>query len=287
MRICSGFGCLRAVPDGVRWCPECTAERVPPIEDEVREHKPFDASVRVTSDAIADRNSYANLYSSRRWQALRATVVREQPMCAICRLRLTQIVDHIVPAGVVVTQAVASKKFPFDGVAGFFWRPNLQGLCRSCHAIKTLCDKGRMGTMLKELEPRANTTLVCGLPGSGKTTFVHEALQPGDTYWDYDEVMQSLSGLPMHQEDPTLRTQITSMRDEFVNNTAVHGGRVFVIVMRADSQLGILLQRAGAKVITLTVPIGERLSRLAARDEVRSVWPSVFGKPVAMKKFAF
>jgi 5-methylcytosine-specific restriction endonuclease McrA len=126
MRICSGAGCLRAVEDGVRFCAECQP-----------------ASSATTTEHIhtnTDRERYGFLYSSLRWQQLRSTVVREQPLCAVCRRTRTAIVDHIVPAGVAVAQAQASGQYT-DKWAGFFLRSNLQGLCRSCHLWKTIDDK--------------------------------------------------------------------------------------------------------------------------------------------------
>ncbi|WP_432542317.1 HNH endonuclease [Kineococcus sp. SYSU DK002] len=35
--------------------------------------------------------------STRRWRTLRASVLRSNPMCAICYLRPADCVDHIVP----------------------------------------------------------------------------------------------------------------------------------------------------------------------------------------------
>jgi hypothetical protein len=54
-------------------------------------------------------------------------------------------VDHKVPAGIAIAQAQASGKYPFDKWAGFFLQGNLEGLCRSCHGVKTLEDKTHVG----------------------------------------------------------------------------------------------------------------------------------------------
>ena len=131
MRVCSGAGCLRAVADDVRYCDAC---RPQPQHDTSgqREH------------TLADRDKYAFLYSSTRWQSLRTLVARAQPMCARCRTRLTAIVDHVVPAGVAIEQARESGKFTHK-YAGFFLRSNLQGLCRECHFQKTIEDKAHTG----------------------------------------------------------------------------------------------------------------------------------------------
>ena len=65
-------------------------------------------------------------YQSTRWRALRATVLREQPLCRLCHeqgvLQAAKVVDHITP----IKQGGAR----FD-------RSNLQSLCVSCHNAKT------------------------------------------------------------------------------------------------------------------------------------------------------
>jgi 5-methylcytosine-specific restriction endonuclease McrA len=131
VRVCSGAGCLRAVPDDVRFCDECKP-------------KPVDTTDEIRTHTLADRERYAFLYSSKRWTIVRNLVVRSQPMCARCQRKLTEIVDHVVPAGVAVTQAQESGKY-LAKYEGFFLRSNLQGLCRSCHWTKTEEDKAHSG----------------------------------------------------------------------------------------------------------------------------------------------
>jgi 5-methylcytosine-specific restriction enzyme A len=55
------------------------------------------------------------------WDALSRQVKAEQPVCAMCRERRSEICDHITPKWKGGTDA----------------RANLQGLCRKCHGIKT------------------------------------------------------------------------------------------------------------------------------------------------------
>jgi 5-methylcytosine-specific restriction endonuclease McrA len=131
VRVCSGAGCLRAVQDDVSLCDECRPQRS--TTDEIRVH------------TLTDRERYAAQYSSPRWQRLRVRVVKEQPLCARCQLHITEIVDHVVPAGFAIAQARDSGKYRLDSYAGFFFRSNLQGLCRPCHYVKTVEDKAHLG----------------------------------------------------------------------------------------------------------------------------------------------
>jgi 5-methylcytosine-specific restriction enzyme A len=68
-------------------------------------------------------NARQAIYRTAQWQTLRKVVLSEQPVCAVCHMRLSQEVDHIVPLQQDATRA-------FD-------RTNLQGLCVKCHTRKT------------------------------------------------------------------------------------------------------------------------------------------------------
>ncbi len=132
MRICSGAGCLRAVKDGVRFCDECKSAPSP-MDDAIREH---------TSGYDAELDA---LRKSQQWQRLRKRVVQRQPLCGRCEAHFTEIVDHIVPAREALSQARLSSRYSMYPTAGYFLESNLQGLCRSCHGMKTLEDKMHTG----------------------------------------------------------------------------------------------------------------------------------------------
>jgi 5-methylcytosine-specific restriction endonuclease McrA len=131
------------VPDDVRFCDECKPKPQADADD-IRVH------------TLTDREKYAFLYSSTRWANLRALVIRSQPMCAMCRARLSVIVDHKTPAGIAIIQAHDSGKYP-GRYAGFFIRSNLQGLCRECHWRKTEEDKRHAGPWPDVVEHDART----------------------------------------------------------------------------------------------------------------------------------
>jgi 5-methylcytosine-specific restriction enzyme A len=62
-------------------------------------------------------------YSTEAWKVLRASVLADQPVCAVCRVAASTQVDHTVP---------------HRGEYAKFWdRNNLQGLCATCHGQKT------------------------------------------------------------------------------------------------------------------------------------------------------
>jgi 5-methylcytosine-specific restriction endonuclease McrA len=141
MRICSGSGCLRTVPDDVRFCDEC--KPVVLAVDDTRTH---------TSGYTAELDA---LRKGTRWQRIRVVAIKACPLCARCGLRISEIADHIVPAGVAVQQARDSGKYPGDRYAGYYFLSNLQGLCRVCHYHKTEEDKTHVGPWPDVVEKEA------------------------------------------------------------------------------------------------------------------------------------
>ena len=143
MRLCSGPGCGRAVPDEVRFCDECK----PSVSggDGIRSH------------TYADRDRYGFLYQGRRWQAIRRSILQRDLFCTRCGREPSAIVDHRVPAGEAIRQVRESRRFPFDKHAGFYLKSNLQGLCRSCHTFKTDEDKCHTGEWPSVLEAEDRT----------------------------------------------------------------------------------------------------------------------------------
>lgn len=136
MRLCSGPGCGRAVPDDSRFCKECSAERssnnASQSGEGIRQHTHGEYDAVLTT-----------LNKGTRWQRIRERAIRKCPMCARCDVVLSEIVDHVVPAAVAVHQVIVSCTYPLDKYAGYYFMSNLQGLCRRCHAVKTMEDKAR------------------------------------------------------------------------------------------------------------------------------------------------
>jgi 5-methylcytosine-specific restriction endonuclease McrA len=136
VRICSGAGCLRAVPDDVRLCDECKPK---PVESD---------GIRSNERAGVYNEELDKLRKGTRWQKVRLVVIKRDPFCKRCDQAVSEIVDHIVPADIAIRQARESRRWPLDKYAGYYLTANLQGLCRSCHGIKTVEDKAHQGEWL-------------------------------------------------------------------------------------------------------------------------------------------
>jgi hypothetical protein len=123
----------------------------------------------------------------------------------------------------------------------------------------------KRGTLLRDIAPRRNTTVVCGAPATGKSTYVKEHMQPGDVYFDFDEVMADVSGLPMWKRSDAHLAEVLLCRDKFVTDTAEHKGHVWIIVADQNSRFAKLLVENGANIVSCYVDKHTRQQRLSAR----------------------
>jgi 5-methylcytosine-specific restriction endonuclease McrA len=124
MRICSGPGCGRAVPDNVRFCVECKADSKP-------EQTRVD---RARTDPIMLE------YGTKRWHTVRRLGLQKQPFCKgwSCECNeVAKVGDHHIPARLVVKVSRALGLFPYEKWPGFYILDNVAGLCHSCHTKKT------------------------------------------------------------------------------------------------------------------------------------------------------
>jgi len=123
------------------------------------------------------------------WQKLRKQILmRDANLCQKClaegKLVLATDVDHIKPKA--------------DG--GTDDPDNLQCLCKSCHKLKSFTESNAPVASVPTFKdkPLIPVTLVCGSPGSGKTTYVRKHAVKTDLVLDLDEIQSRLSGQEMH-----------------------------------------------------------------------------------------
>lgn len=80
------------------------------------------------------RPEYRKLYKTARWARMRATHLRDHPLCAFCwrawrRETLAEVLDHITPHKGDLTL--------------FYDRDNVQSLCKRCHdSVKQREERG-------------------------------------------------------------------------------------------------------------------------------------------------
>ena len=149
---------------------------------------------RLLYDAYGRDEELRPLYRCKRWFATRERVLRRDILCKACGHKAATEVDHVLRARIVLDNF---------GLDEFYNIDRLQGLCHDCHSMKTAHESGwagSKGTRIELLTNRSNTIVVTGPPASGKSTYVEQHRQQDDVYWDYDEAMQKITGLPLHRD---------------------------------------------------------------------------------------
>ena len=223
--------CSRAIP-GSKYCAKHQTEN-------------HAATNELLYDRYRANDPIRKMYRNARWMAVRRRVLNRDVLCVHCGHCAATDVDHILSARLVVENY---------GKDAFYDISRLQGLCHSCHSTKTATEygwTGNKGTKLEQLTDRSNTTVVCGAPCSGKTTYVATHKGEDDHVWDFDVVMQELTGLPMHQGLTGAIGSVLAHRDAFINRTAHSPHHVWIIVTNPRAAIVRLLEAAGASVVVL------------------------------------
>ncbi len=113
---------------------------------------------------------------------------------------------------------------------------------------------------------RGKVTIVCGLPGSGKSTYVESARRRGDLVWDLDILLAALTGLPMREKPEDCVGLMIALRDAFVCAVAYDPPeRAVWIIVTAEDLARQMAGRLTAKIIEVEVAEDERQARLEER----------------------
>lgn len=192
----------------------------------------YDKVVRKDNDktynyhrAVSD-NAYVRFYHSTAWKHKRQEILeRDYGLCQRCGMD-ADLVDHIIPS-----------KDDWDDRLN---SDNLQSLCRNCHRIKT---KREWMKHHKGMTRYMDIVVVCGLPGSGKTTYVKRHMTEHDLIYDYDSLMHSLSGLPMQQSNHDVHDYIMLFFDQMLRKLKSEQtfDHVWIIRTLPDKRIDTLL----------------------------------------------
>jgi 5-methylcytosine-specific restriction protein A len=125
--------------------------------------------------------------------------------------------------------------------------------------------------------------IVCGAPGSGKTTYVNQRKRWGDLVVDVDGLFVALSGgLDWYEKPAGLLPYVLDARDSVIAHLARGDddlGRAWIITSEADAvKRQALAQRLGASVVVLEVSASECLRRIATdarRADKVEQWRSI------------
>jgi 5-methylcytosine-specific restriction endonuclease McrA len=252
------------MPDSTsRQCLDCSRRATEGKYCEDHKTKNNASDSRREADAFRNQDSVRKLYKSARWRVTRFLVLQHDLLCRSCGNQAATQVDHVVSARCVLEEL---------GIDEFFNPARCQGLCSSCHSTKTAIECGWASngetaiTAVDLGDNCTNVTVVCGLPGVGKSFYVAKHAQEGDLVWDWDVEMSSATGRDIYSN--TLTGALLSMlaqRDSFVNQARWSNDRAWIIIARRDAALTKLLEGAGATVVLLEIDETERLQRLTDR----------------------
>jgi 5-methylcytosine-specific restriction protein A len=182
-----------------------------------------------------------------RWLRASKLFLAEHPLCVQCeregKSEGAYCVDHIIP---------------HRGDVGLFWdSDNWQPLCRRHHNQKSRKEMNR---------GQGDRYVVCGLPGTGKTTYVNERKQHGAIVWDYDVIAHAVCGAEIHSLPQDMTTHMLAMLDALVQSVAMIGCEREVWIICVDvRRAGTIARLLGAEVVRLQCDETERVKRLSMR----------------------
>ncbi|MCJ2010440.1 ATP-binding protein [Methylobacterium sp. J-092] len=169
---------------------------------------------------------------------------------------------------------------PHRGDVERFWAGPFQSVCAHCHNSHKQRQERQGGgdgmvtaeyaerRMPTDLKPsRIPLTIVCGPPGSGKSTYIRERIGLRDTLIDLDAIMSGPSGLPEHHTSADFLTEALRERNRRLRALAYDYDheRAWFIVGAPDPGERILWRdRLGGELVTLAVPSAECLRRIEA-----------------------
>jgi 5-methylcytosine-specific restriction endonuclease McrA len=199
----------------------------------------------------------------RKWRLVRAAFLKANGWCIEpgCGLPATEA-DHVI----------ALK----DG--GTHSWSNLRPFCKPHHSRRTAKEQPGGWNVRERRAPGSPTcpvTLVCGPPGSGKSTYVDERRQWGDLVIDLDTLYMALSGLPAYEKPDVLLPFVFAAKDAVLARLAGgHGLRhAWVITSGADgAERKELAARLNAGIVLLDVAPSECLRRISQDARRHDKW---------------
>lgn len=237
---CNHPGCGVLVRDGTGRCPK---------------HK---------REAWAKAPTAAKRVTGRRLQTMRERLFAENPLCVECErnglVMLATQRDHVIPLA--------------EG--GTDDDDNVQGLCKPCHDAKSRQEsaRGRHGPVVVSMlpdwlpVPSVPVVVVCGPPGSGKSTYVVGLAAVGDLVLDIDEMAAKISGKPLYHASYDERMLAIRDRNTLLGSLGkpVPFAKVWLIVTAGTPRQRAFWRAKYGELIQMATPLTECIDRVNADD---------------------
>jgi predicted kinase len=173
------------------------------------------------------------------------------------------VVDHIIP---------------HRGDQAKFWdSANWQSLCTRCHSSRKQAMEPRASAAAQKRSlpfdikrSRIPVTMVCGPPGSGKSTYVRQNAGPNDLIIDLDVIRSRLSSQPIHSPAAHATRAALEERNRLLRSLASdhdHDKAWFIISAPNAAERAMWRDKLGATVVLLAVPIEECRRRIWSDPE--------------------
>ncbi len=110
-------------------------------------------------------------------------------------------------------------------------------------------------------------TIVCGAPGSGKSTYVAARATSSDIVIDLDRIMRSLSGMPEHHTDAKWVRQSLEERNRILHSLATdtkHRMAWFIVASPDAGDRARWHQMLGGQIVVMDATLDECIHRIKA-----------------------
>src|SRR5262245_56607675 len=96
--------------------------------------------------------------------------------------------------------------------------------------------------------------VVCGPPGSGKSTYVNQARQPGDLVWDFDAIADTLARTPTHPRPPHVTSCVYALRGTFLRYLAASPDLTAYVIITDPDEARRVAQAHHARLTNVDDP---------------------------------